>query len=95
MDELLGLYGEAVQCVNLLLDEILHSLHVVVGNLLDILHALGILLCEVAIDVAQGLKEVVVYHLQLGQWQFTKGNEILDFYAHTIAYQCILRKVSC
>ena len=38
---------------------------------------------------------VYVYRLQLGQRQLAEGNEILDFHAHTIAYQCILGKVSC
>ena len=103
VDELLGLYRETAEStvgavfasgIYLLLDEILHSFYVVVGHFFDILHALGILLSEVTIDVAQGLKEVAVYCCQLRQRQFAKGNEILDFYAHTIAYQCILGKVS-
>jgi hypothetical protein len=104
MDKLLGLGRESAErctgagfacCINLFLDEVLHSFHVVVGHLLNVLHALGILLGKVTIDVAQGLKETVVYGLQLWQRQFAEGNEILDFYAHTIAYQCVLGKVSC
>ena len=59
-----------------------------------LINALGILLSKVAIDIAQRLKEVVVHCLQLRQGQLAKGNKILDFNAHTIAYQCILGKVS-
>ncbi len=89
MDELLGLGGETVQRVNLLLDEVLHSFHVVVGHLLNILDTLGISLCEVAVDVTQRFKKVMVKISQLRQGQFTQRDEILNLNTHPIAYQRI------
>ena len=67
MNELLGLGGEAAEHVNLLLDEVFHGLHVVVGHRIDVLHALCILLGKPAVDVAQRFKQAVVEAFQL--WQ--------------------------
>ena len=42
--------------VETLLDKVLHSLHVVVGNLLNVFHPLGISRCELAINVTELVK---------------------------------------
>ena len=78
--------------VYLFLDEVLHGLDVVVGHLLNILHALSVLLSKVAVDVAEGFKQVMVEILQLGQRQFTQRYEVLYLHTNTIANQSILRK---
>lgn len=77
----------------LLLDEIFHGLHVVVGNLLDILHALGILLREVAIDITQTSEQALVKRLELRQGEFTKGYEIFYLYPNAITDECIFGKI--
>ena len=89
MDELL-VSVETSNLVEFLLDEVLYSLHVVVGHLLDVLHALCVLLVEVEIDAAQCFKQGVVEVLELRQWQLAQCNEIFDFYAHSVTDECIL-----
>ena len=59
MNEFLVIFKVA-NFVEFLLDEVLHSLHVVIGHLLDVLHTLRISLREVAIDVAQTFEEALV-----------------------------------
>ena len=44
---------QATDLVELLLYEVFHSLHIVVGHLLDVLHALCSCLVEAKVDVAQ------------------------------------------
>ena len=61
------LVGFEVQRVEFLLDEILDSLHVVVGNRLNRLHPSGIGLGKVLIDSPQLGEEVVVYPRKLRQ----------------------------
>ena len=91
MDELLVLF-KAADFVELLLDEVLHSLHVVVRHHFDVLNTLGILLREVAIDVAK-LLVADGNILQLRKGQMRECDEIFHFNADTIANQSILRKV--
>ncbi len=89
MNELLkGIH--AAHLVELFLDIVFHGLHVVVGHFLNILHALGTLLIEVAVNIAQSLKLTMVEVLQLGQRQLTKGNEIFYLNTDAIAYQGVL-----
>ena len=89
MDELL-VSVEASNLVEFLLNEVLYCLHVVVGHLLDVLHALCVLLVEVEIDAAQCFKQGMVEVLELRQWQLAQCYEIFDFYAHSVANECIL-----
>ena len=95
VDEFLGLSGKAAEHRNFLLDEVFDGLDVVVSDLFDVLHTLSVLLREVTIDVAEGFKQAMVEILQLWQWQFTQGDEVLYLHANTIANQRILRKISC
>ena len=76
--------------INLLLDEILHGLHVVVRHLLDVLHALCISLGEVLIDGTQ-FRCHTLYIKQLEERG--QGNEILNLYPHTVSDQGILREI--
>ena len=81
---------KAAYLVELLLDIILHSLHVVIGHLLNVLHPLSIGRCELAIDVTKTFKEAMVEILKCRQWQLTKSDKIFYFNAYAITYQCIL-----
>ena len=72
--------------INFLLDEVLHSLHVVVRHLLDVLHALCISLGEVLIDGTQ----FRCHTLYIEKFQeICQRDEILNLYPHPILYQCI------
>ena len=66
MDKLL-VSLEPANLVELLLEEILHGLDVVVGNLLNILHVLCRLLVEGAVDVAQTIEKGMIERGELGQ----------------------------
>ena len=92
MDELLvGI--QTANLVELFLDEILHGLYVVVSNALYVLHALGISLGEVAVNVAQSLCRCGKT-LQLGQRQFAQSDEILNLYSYAVLNKCVLRKIT-
>ena len=95
MDEFLCLNGEPVKCVYLFFDEVLYCLYVMVCRLLYLLDPCSILLAKATIDITQGLKQLVVKTFQLRQREFTKCNEILNFYSDTITDKRILGKVSC
>ena len=56
MDKLLVLL-EAAHGIYFFLNEVLHSLHVVVRHLLDIFHPLGISWCKQTVDVAELIKK--------------------------------------
>ena len=84
---------ESANLVKFLFDEVLHSLHIVVGDLLDVFHALGTNLVKVAIDGAKLGEQGMVEIGKLRQRQLTQGDEILYFHTHTVAYECILRKI--
>ena len=66
VDELLVLVKTS-NLVEFFLDEVLDSLDVVVGHLLDVLHTLSLGRGEVAIDVAKPLKQAMVEIFQLRQ----------------------------
>ena len=86
MDKLLvGI--QSADGVKLLLDEILHGLDVMVGHLLDVLHAGGILLREVAVDAAKTIEESRVKALELRQGELHKRDKVFDFHADAITYQ--------
>ena len=55
MDELFVLLKIA-NLIELLLDEILYSLHIVIGGLLNLFHTSGILLREILIDGSQSIE---------------------------------------
>ena len=90
---MLGISQFFVNLSELLLDEILHGFHIVVGHLLNILHPLGILLRELTIDIAQTVKQTLVERLELRQGEFTKRYEILYLYPDTIADECKFGKI--
>ena len=91
MDELLvGL--EATNLVELFLDEVFHSLDIVVRHHFDVFDALCILFCEVAIDVAK-LLVADRNALQLWQRQMNECDEVLHLNADTITNKSVLREV--
>ena len=92
MDKLLIMLKTA-HGVKLLLDEVFHSLHVVIGHLLDVLHPLCISRCKLTIDVTQLVEACMIDILQLRQRQFTKSDEILDFHTYAIPDEGILREI--
>ena len=51
----------------LLLKEILYRLDVMVGHFLDVLYLLGVLGCEVPVDVSETLSQTFVETLKLGE----------------------------
>ena len=79
--------------LELILDEVLHSLYIMVGNLLNILNLLCILAREVLVDGPQFCKICCRETLQLLQRKLAKGNEILNFNPYPIFYKSVLRKV--
>ena len=83
MDELLIL--SQTKTVELLLYEIFHRFHVVVGYAFDILHALRVVDREFGIDVAQLSEECVVNARKLRQRKFAEGDKIFDFNFYAIA----------
>ena len=89
MDELLECI-EATDGIELLLEEVLHCLHVVIGHLLDRLHSGSILFTECLIDGTQLREELLREGCQLGKRQLAQGNEVLHFNPHAITYQGIL-----
>ena len=69
MDELLVLV-EMANTVELLLDEIFHCLHVVIGHLLYLLHPTGVVEREIAVNLTECGEERLVEVLELGQRKF-------------------------
>ena len=59
MDKLLIMLKTA-HGVKFLLDEVLHSLHVMVGHLLNIFHPLGISSCKLTIDVTKLVEQCMI-----------------------------------
>ena len=88
MNKLLVLL-ETTNLIEFFLDEVLDSLHIMVGHLLDVLHTLCFCGSEVAIDIAELVEQFMVEIFQLRQRQFTKGDEILYLDTHTIPNQRI------
>ena len=79
--------------VELLLDEVFHGLDVVVCHLLYVLHAACVGLGKVCVDGAQAAEEAMVERGQLRQRQFAQGYEVLNLYAHSVAYERILGEI--
>mmetsp|Transcript_136912 Transcript_136912/g.193652 ORF Transcript_136912/g.193652 Transcript_136912/m.193652 type:complete len:207 (+) Transcript_136912:913-1533(+) len=80
------------QFVEALLDEVLHSLHVVVGHLLCVLDLLGILDGELRRDGPQLLSRAfweVLAHRQLGH----ERQEVFDLNMHTVSDEAELRDI--
>ena len=87
MDELLEV-SEA-HLVELPLEEILHSLDIMVGHLLDVLDGLGVGVGEVTVNVAQSLS-LGGHAGQLRTQRLEavgEGDEILHLHADTVFYQ--------
>ncbi len=78
--------------VELLLDEIFHSLDVVIGHRLYLLHAGSLLHGELAVDAANHLLVDFAERRQLRQPEFGEGYEVLNFDTHTVFYQRIFRE---
>lgn len=89
MNELLVVV-ESTNLVKLLLDEVFHGFHVVVGDFLNVLHAASILLVEVTVDVSQVLEQSMIDPCQLRKRQLAKGNEIFNFHSYAVADERIL-----
>ena len=86
MDKLL--VGFELECIETLFDKILHSLDIVVGGFLYFLDGKGILVGEIAVNVAQLLNHLAVgsekgMQRQLGER--AECNKILNLNTHTIA----------
>ena len=84
-----------VQRVHLLLDEVLHGLHIVVCRLFNLLHPFRILRSEAAVKVPERFKKFMVEALQLWQRHLAERYEVFYLHAHAITYQRIFREVSC
>ena len=91
VDELLVLLK--TKTVELLLEEIFYSLHIVVGHLLDVLDTLGFGWGKIAIDIAKTVENTAIDTGQLWQRKFTKCYEILDFHTNAILDEGKLGKV--
>ena len=92
MDELLiGI--KTTDLIELLLDVVLHGFHVVIGHLLNLLHALGVGRGKLSIDTAQTLEERSVETLQLRKGKLAQGDEILNLYTDAVTNERILRKI--
>ena len=89
MDEfLIGI--QSAYLVEFLLNEIFHSLDVMIGHSLDILYALCTRLVEVGVDASQPCEQRMIERCQLRQRELAQGYEILYFHAHSVADECIL-----
>ena len=93
MDELLQLLK--AHLVELALEEVFHGFDVVVGGLFDILDGLGIIVGELAVDVAQllGFAGNSGQSGTLGLQSVGEGDEILHLDADTVFYQGTLGEV--
>ena len=89
MDELL-VFLKVAYLIKLFLDEILHSLDIMVGGLLYFLDAGGILFRKLTVNVTQRFEQSMTEVCQLWERQLAKGNEIFDFNTHSITDECIL-----
>ena len=94
MDKLL-VSIQSANLIKLFLDKILYSLDIVVGNLLDILDTLRIILIKVLIYLTQTSKQSRIERSKLRQRQLTQSDKILNLYTNTISYERILGKIVC
>ena len=93
MDKLL----ESIQStygIELLLEEILHSFHVMIGHLLYGFHSGSIGLTEVLIDSTQTREQLLRKRCQLGEGQLAQSNKILHLHSNAVTYQSILGEIS-
>ena len=86
MDEL-GPFVES-HFMEMSLYEIFHSLHVMVGGLFDFLDLHCLFRSEIEVDVPHLAELAPVNVSELWQRNFAERNEILDFHAHAVLYQC-------
>ena len=73
------------ESVKLLLEEVLHSLDVVVGDRLYLLDATGVVNREVLVDGAQGGEDGVVHRRQRRQGYLAQGDKVLHLYLDAVA----------
>ena len=98
MDELLEV--SQTHLVEPAFEEIFHSLHVVVGDLLYVLDSLCVVVGEVAVDVAQRLGvvshtlAVICFPLTAFHQFCGESDEILHLYADAVFYQCPFGEVT-
>ena len=82
-----------IHLLEAVLDEVLHSLHIVVGDLLDLLYLGCILRCHVPVDVSESLELRVVEIGQLREWNLAECDEIFDLYADAVSDERIFAEV--
>ena len=87
------LHAAQPEGVHLLLDDVLHGLHVVVGHRLDLLHTRGVGRREVAVEAPQGLALRRAHARELRQRDFAQGDEIFHFDPDAVADQGLFRKI--
>ena len=78
------------QSLQFLLQEILHSLHVVVGDALNLLNVESIFHRELGVKLAQLIISRLGNTCQLWQWNLAQSDKILNLDTHTVANQSIL-----
>ena len=92
MDEFL--VGGQTHCVETLLEEVFHSLYIMVGYCFMCFDCLRIGYREVLIYGTQACGECIEFFGrcgkigQLRQWQACQGDEIFHLHFHAVAYQC-------
>ena len=82
-----------VHLLEAVLDEVLDSLYVVVGHLLDLLHLGCILRCHIPVDVPERLKLRVVEVRELRKRNLAQCDEVLDLHADAIPDECVLAEI--
>ena len=82
-----------VHLLEAVLDEVLHSLHVVVGDLLDLLHLCSILRGHVPVDVSESLEFRAVETGKLRERNLAESDEIFDLYAYAVSDERIFAEV--
>ena len=91
MDELL--VALQTQRIHLLLEDVLDGLDVVVGDRLNLLHALDVGRREVAVEGAQRVELRVVNLRKLRQRKLAQRDEVLHLDADAVPDECLLRKI--
>ena len=78
------------QLLQLLLQEVLDSLHIVVCYALNLLHMQSILHSKLGVELTQLLESRLGNTCQLWQRQLAQSDEILHFHTNTITNKCVL-----
>ena len=78
------------ELVELLFQEIFHSLHVVICHALNVFDALCVVNAEVAVNVAKFFLRFRSHAFELWQRNLAKGDKIFHLHIHTIANKGVL-----